>query len=216
MHTMSASTPVSGPSKPSARRVRPPAVERAACSRRGEFVEDHGASGACMGFVRRRGFVRQQEGVEYLARNRRRGAAAVFSVLDEHGHRQFRILRRSERNKQSMIEHPLRYLLLIVFLVLSDAEDLRGSGLARDLVGRAGGRSRGGAAGSGRELQAFHDDAPLIRRHGRQRRLRLNRTRRDRGRSGRPDAVTSRGLKIWPREAMPDTACASCMGVASM
>ena len=29
-------------------------------------------------------------------------------------------------------------------------------------------------------------------------------------------AVTSRGLKIWPREAMPDTAWASCMGVASM
>ena len=40
-HTMMASTPVSGPSNPRARRVRPPAVKRAAGPGRREFIENH-------------------------------------------------------------------------------------------------------------------------------------------------------------------------------
>ena len=62
-----------------------------------------------------------------------------------------------------MIEHSFRELFLIVFLILSDGEDLRGSGLARDLVGRSGGRRGGRAARAGGEFHAVDDDAPLFR-----------------------------------------------------
>ena len=41
MHTMSASTPVKGPSRPSARKVRPPAVSVRRVRDGENFIEDH-------------------------------------------------------------------------------------------------------------------------------------------------------------------------------
>ena len=58
--------------------------ERAARARWGEFIEDH------------RRLVRQQIGIENLARDRRRRAAAVLAVLDEDGYGKFRILGRGK------------------------------------------------------------------------------------------------------------------------
>ena len=63
---------------------------------------------------------------------RRAGAAAA--VLDDDAERDARIVGRRERDEQAVVAQALVDVLLTVLLVLRDADDLRGAGLARNSV----------------------------------------------------------------------------------
>src|SRR5512139_2849791 len=69
--------------------------------------------------------LRSEESVEYLARDRRSGAAAATAVLDDDAERDARRIGRRERDEQPVVTLPLVDVFLAILLVLRDAEDLR-------------------------------------------------------------------------------------------
>ena len=100
----------------------------------------------------------EQIRVHDLARNRRR--RTVAAVLDEHRERNARRLGGREGDEPRMIAVALCGLLLVVFLVLPDIDDLRRTGFARDDVrGARGARPRRAV---GRSAHHAVDDAHPI------------------------------------------------------
>src|SRR6187455_2201852 len=77
----------------------------------------------------------EDELVQHAARDRC-GCRTVLAVLDDHRHRELRIVRGRERDEPAVIEQAFAQLRLheLVTLVLRDREDLGRAGFARDLV----------------------------------------------------------------------------------
>src|SRR5688572_11978348 len=70
--------------------------------------------------------------VEHLARDGRRGARAAAAVLDDDTERDARCFSGRERDEQAVVALSLVDVLLSIFFVLLDRDDLCGTGLAGD------------------------------------------------------------------------------------
>ena len=61
----------------------------------------------------------------------------MAAVLDQHRNSQARRFRGRKGDEQCMVTQSFRHIGFAVFLVLANAEHLRGAGFSRHMVGRA-------------------------------------------------------------------------------
>src|SRR6185312_8248728 len=103
--------------------------------------------------------------VEHGARDRARRRAAVLAVLHQDRERDLRVVGGREGDEQRVVPVLALQALHVVALALLHADHLRGSGLRRDRVGRAGTGLRGGSARLGDVRHGRADDGEVLRAH---------------------------------------------------
>src|SRR6267143_1579798 len=109
----------------------------------------------------------EQVVVEHLACDRRRRACSKTGVLHQHGERDPRILRGSERDEKSVVAQMLEDRRLRVFFALLERHDLSGARLAGAHVARAGERARCRAFLVDPDHGVLHDfQIPGLERYG--------------------------------------------------